>query len=81
MSSALVPMYVSEIAPVNLRGGVGIVNQLAVTIGMLLSQVRYLELTFDRLRGVYLKGCSLLMFSAGRAGMRDRESFSCNSIL
>ena len=39
MSSALVPMYVSEIAPVNLRGGVGIVNQLAVTIGMLLSQV------------------------------------------
>ena len=41
MSSALVPMYVSEIAPVNLRGGVGIVNQLAVTIGMLLSQVRY----------------------------------------
>ena len=32
-------MYVSEIAPVNLRGGVGIVNQLAVTIGMLLSQV------------------------------------------
>ncbi|KAF0296742.1 Glucose transporter type 1 [Amphibalanus amphitrite] len=39
MSSALVPMYVSEIAPVNLRGGVGIVNQLAVTIGMLLSQI------------------------------------------
>ena len=40
LSTSLVPMYVSEIAPVNLRGGVGIVNQLAVTIGLLLSQVR-----------------------------------------
>ncbi|XP_037079932.1 glucose transporter type 1-like isoform X2 [Pollicipes pollicipes] len=39
LSTSLVPMYVSEIAPVNLRGGVGIVNQLAVTIGLLLSQV------------------------------------------
>lgn len=32
-------MYISEIAPLNLRGGLGTVNQLAVTIGLLLSQV------------------------------------------
>lgn len=32
-------MYISEIAPVNLRGVVGIVNQLAITIGLLFSQV------------------------------------------
>lgn len=44
LSTSLVPMYVSEIAPVNLRGGVGIVNQLAVTIGLLLSQVSTPEL-------------------------------------
>ncbi|XP_037083027.1 glucose transporter type 1-like [Pollicipes pollicipes] len=43
LSTSLVPMYVSEIAPVNLRGGVGIVNQLAVTIGLLLSQVLGLD--------------------------------------
>ena len=32
-------MYISEIAPLNLRGGLGTINQLAVTVGMLLSQV------------------------------------------
>lgn len=36
-------MYVSEIAPLNLRGGLGTVNQLAVTIGLLLSQVLGIE--------------------------------------
>lgn len=33
------PMYISEIAPLNLRGGLGTVNQLAVTVGLLLSQI------------------------------------------
>ncbi len=32
-------MYISEIAPLNLRGGLGTVNQLAVTVGLLTSQV------------------------------------------
>lgn len=32
-------MYISEIAPLNLRGGLGTVNQLAVTIGLLLSEI------------------------------------------
>jgi len=39
LATSLVPMYISELAPVNVRGGVGIVNQLAVTIGLLLSQI------------------------------------------
>jgi hypothetical protein len=36
-------MYISEIAPLNLRGGLGVVNQLAVTVGLLLSQVLGIE--------------------------------------
>ena len=41
--TGLVPLYVSEIAPVEIRGGLGTLNQLAVTIGILLSQVFGLE--------------------------------------
>lgn len=36
-------MYVSEISPLNLRGGLGTVNQLAVTVGLLISQVLGIE--------------------------------------
>lgn len=36
-------MYISEIAPLNLRGGLGTVNQLAVTVGLLTSQVLGVE--------------------------------------
>lgn len=43
LNTSLVPMYISEIAPLNLRGGLGTVNQLAVTVGMLLSQVLGIE--------------------------------------
>ena len=39
LNTSLVPMYISEIAPLNLRGGLGTVNQLAVTVGLLTSQV------------------------------------------
>lgn len=39
LSTALVPMYLTEIATVNLRGALGTVSQLGVTIGLLLSQI------------------------------------------
>lgn len=39
LNTSLVPMYISEIAPLNLRGGLGTVNQLAVTVGILFSQI------------------------------------------
>ena len=39
MNTSLVPMYISEIAPLNLRGGLGTVNQLGVTVGILFSQI------------------------------------------
>ncbi len=43
LNTSLVPMYISEIAPLNLRGGLGTVNQLGVTIGILFSQVLGIE--------------------------------------
>ncbi|XP_042906420.2 glucose transporter type 1 isoform X2 [Parasteatoda tepidariorum] len=39
LSTALVPMYLSEISPVGLRGGLGTLNQLGITVGLLLSMV------------------------------------------
>ena len=36
-------MYISEISPLTLRGGLGTVNQLAVTVGLLLSQILGIE--------------------------------------
>ena len=33
--AGLVPLYISEISPVRIRGGLGTVNQLAVTVGIL----------------------------------------------
>lgn len=39
LNTALVPMYLTEISTVNLRGALGTVSQLGVTIGLLFSQV------------------------------------------
>ena len=46
ISTTLAPMYISEIAPLTLRGGLGTVNQLAVTFGILISQVLGIEQIF-----------------------------------
>jgi len=37
--SGLVPMYLTEIAPVNIRGAMGVLHQLALTCGILVSQL------------------------------------------
>lgn len=42
--TALVPMYLLEMSPLNLRGGLGTVSQVGVTVGMLLSQILGLPL-------------------------------------
>merc|ERR1712223_1329143 len=42
-NTSLVPMFISEIPPTTLRGGLGTVNQLAVTVGLLISQVLGVE--------------------------------------
>lgn len=40
LTSGLVPMYIGEIAPKAYRGALGTLHQLAIVIGILISQVR-----------------------------------------
>lgn len=39
MACSLVPSYLNEISPSNLRGVTGVINQLCITVGILISQV------------------------------------------
>ncbi len=48
MSCGLIPTYLSEISPASLRGATGVVHQLFVTVGILVSQT----LGFRQLLGV-----------------------------
>ena len=41
--TGLAPLYVAEIAPINIRGAMGTVNQLGVTSGILTAMVLGLE--------------------------------------
>ena len=37
--TGLVPLYITEVAPLTIRGGMGIFSQLAVTLGIFLGQI------------------------------------------
>lgn len=39
LGNCLAPMFLTEIAPINLRGAIGTINQLSVTLGILVSSV------------------------------------------
>ena len=39
LSTGLAPLYNSEVAPVSMRGAIGVLNQLAVTVGISISQI------------------------------------------
>lgn len=39
LSSNVVPMYLGELAPKNMRGALGVVPQLLITIGILVAQI------------------------------------------
>lgn len=50
LASGLVPMYLTEVSPINLRGMLGSVHQLLVTISILVSQVLGLPYIFGNER-------------------------------
>lgn len=48
--SGITPLYLTEIAPVNLRGAIGTVNQLFCTIGILVANIMGLSSVFGSMR-------------------------------
>lgn len=59
--SYVVPVYIAEIAPQNLRGALGSVNQLSVTIGILLSYLLGLFVEWRVLAVLGILPCLLLI--------------------
>ncbi|KAF7828864.1 sugar transporter ERD6-like 6 [Senna tora] len=59
--SYVVPVYIAEIAPQNMRGGLGSVNQLSVTIGVLLAYVLGLFVNWRILAVLGILPCTLLI--------------------
>ncbi|MGH0122386.1 UNVERIFIED_CONTAM: hypothetical protein FKN15_014817 [Acipenser sinensis] len=51
LSSSVVPMYLGEISPKNLRGAIGIVPQLFITIGILVAQIFGIRSILGNTRG------------------------------
>lgn len=43
LATSLLPMYMTELAPLRLRGAVGVLCQLGLTIGVLMGQIAGLE--------------------------------------
>lgn len=43
LSTVIAPLYLSEVAPVNLRGAAGTINQFAIVVAVLVSEVLGLD--------------------------------------
>ncbi|KAI8549662.1 hypothetical protein RHMOL_Rhmol06G0042500 [Rhododendron molle] len=61
ISFAKVPVYIAEIAPQNLRGGLGSVNQLSVTIGIMLAYLLGLFVNWRVLAVLGILPCLILI--------------------
>ncbi|XP_010539903.1 PREDICTED: sugar transporter ERD6-like 6 [Tarenaya hassleriana] len=59
--SYTVPVYIAEIAPQNLRGGLGSVNQLSVTIGIMLAYLLGLFVPWRILAVLGVLPCTILI--------------------
>lgn len=59
--SYTVPVYIAEISPQNMRGGLGSVNQLSVTLGILLAYVLGLFVNWRVLAVLGILPCTILI--------------------
>ncbi|KAM6564595.1 hypothetical protein CsatB_024593 [Cannabis sativa] len=60
--SYTVPVYIAEIAPQNMRGTLGAINQLSVTIGIMLAYLLGLFVDWRALAVLGILPCSILTF-------------------
>lgn len=63
LSSNVVPMYLGEIAPKNLRGALGIVPQLFITVGILCAQVLGIRNILGNSTGTQVCTCLIIYLS------------------
>ena len=54
LATSLVPMYMTEIAPLKLRGAVGVLCQLGITCGVLMGQIAGLETVLGTLESWHI---------------------------
>ncbi|KAK8928389.1 Sugar transporter ERD6-like 6 [Platanthera zijinensis] len=59
--SYTVPVYIAEIAPQNLRGGLGAVNQLSVTIGITIAYLLGMFVNWRALAVIGILPCTILI--------------------
>lgn len=59
--SYTVPVYIAEIAPQNLRGGLGAVNQLSVTIGIMIAYLLGMFVNWRALAVIGILPCTILI--------------------
>ncbi|KAG0465679.1 hypothetical protein HPP92_019843 [Vanilla planifolia] len=59
--SYTVPVYIAEIAPQNMRGGLGAVNQLSVTIGIMLAYLLGMFVNWRMLAVMGVLPCTILI--------------------
>lgn len=59
--SYTVPVYIAEVAPASMRGGLGAVNQLSVTIGIFLAYFLGLFFPWRVLAGLGIVPCTILI--------------------
>lgn len=53
LSSALVPLYITEVAPASQRGALGAVNQLMICVGILAALLVNVALPFEQWRTMF----------------------------
>jgi MFS family permease len=74
LSSALVPLYISEVAPTSIRGRLGTVNQLMICVGILAALVVNVVLPVTAWRDMFALSAIPAAILALGAACRARKS-------